>query len=71
VTPLPANAAQITRGVEVLALQSGDDAADHTDTDLRIFRKLDGDIAQELIAITRRDRTSGFHHGVVSQFIVA
>jgi hypothetical protein len=38
----------------VLPLHVAHDAADDTNTDHLVLRKLDGDIAQEGVAITRR-----------------
>jgi hypothetical protein len=44
---------------EMLTLRLTHDEADNAGTKLGISRQLDGDIAQEGVAITRRDRTGG------------
>ena len=43
----------------MLALQLSDDAADYAGTKLGIARRLDGDVAQEGVTVSQRNRTGG------------
>jgi hypothetical protein len=51
------------RRVEILFLQRDDRAVENTRTDFRIALQRVGEILQERIARSRRQRTAGIEHG--------